>query len=70
VVVGDVFSGSRGDEDVDEVQSGIGSLGAWSASSITSRRERERRLEMRRAEVRFGHRGCARSAAGMREQRT
>jgi hypothetical protein len=41
VVVGDVFGGSRGDEDMDEVQSGKGSSGAWSASSITSSGEGE-----------------------------
>jgi hypothetical protein len=51
VVIGDVFGGSRGDEDVDEVQSGKGSSGAWSASSITSSGEGEKWPEVRARRV-------------------
>jgi hypothetical protein len=54
VVVGDVFGGSRGDEDVDEVQSGKGSSGVWSASSITSSGEGEKWPEDAQTPVVFG----------------
>jgi hypothetical protein len=38
----------RGNEDVDEVKSGEGISGAWSARPIVSRSEAERRLEWSR----------------------